>query len=65
MIVMAKKMEVTFKGTLIVPDNTNVNNGWDIIREYLRRIGQDGLLEPVSYDLAPHPMKNLDNLCNL
>ena len=58
MIIMAKKMEVTFKGTLIVPDNTNVNNGWDVIREYLRHIGQDDFLEPVSYDLAPHPMKN-------
>lgn len=58
---MAKKMEVIFKGTLIVPDDTNINNGWDIIREYLRRIGQDSFLEPVSYELAPHPMKNLDN----
>lgn len=56
---MAKELEVVFSGTIIVPDNiTDDSDVWAIIHKYLRDIEQDDWLEPISYELAPHPIQN-------
>lgn len=56
---MAKKLEVKFNGTIIVPDDiTNNSDVWAVIHKYLQDIEQDDWLEPTSYELAPFPMQN-------